>query len=110
MCKGFQNLVYCSSMSKLSRDDVLKLARLSRISLTDDEVDSFADELSAILGYVEQLSAVDVEDLTPTHQVTGLKNVMREDEVIDYGYKPADLLAGAPDRQGDYIKVRRMIG
>ena len=97
-------------MAKLTRDDVLKLARLARISLTDEEVDRFTDELSAILGYVEQLSSVDVADLKPTNQVTGLTNVMREDEVHDYGYAPTDLLTIVPSVQADQIKVKRMIG
>jgi len=97
-------------MAKLTREDVLKLARLARISLTDEEVESFAGELSAILGYVEQLSAVDVAGLEPTNQVTGLTNVMREDEVRDYGYTPKDLLNIVPNVQADHIKVKRMIG
>lgn len=97
-------------MAKLTRDDVLKLARLARISLTDTEVDHFADELSAILGYVEQLSSVDVSGLEPTNQVTGLTNVTREDEVKEYGYTPADLLRIVPAVQADQIKVKRMIG
>jgi aspartyl-tRNA(Asn)/glutamyl-tRNA(Gln) amidotransferase subunit C len=97
-------------MSKLSRDDVLKLARLSRISLSDDEVDAFAEEISAILGYVEQLSSVDVSGLEPTNQVTGLTNVMRKDDVLHYGYEPSDLLKNVPAVQADHIKVKRMIG
>lgn len=96
-------------MAKLSREDVLKLAHLSRISLTEDEVAEFRDELSAILQYVEQLSNVDVDGLQPTNQVTGLTNVMREDKVIDYGYKPADLLKNVPQVQDNLIKVKRMI-
>lgn len=97
-------------MSKLSRDDVLKLAALCRISLSDEEVASFTEELSEILGYVEQLSSVDVSGLEPTNQVTGLTNVMRKDEVIDYGYAPADLLQLPPKVEKDQIKVKRMIG
>ena len=97
-------------MAKLTRDDVLKLARLARISLTEDEVEEYAEELSAILGYVEQLSSVDVSGLAPTNQVTGLTNVTREDEVKDYGYTPADLLKIVPNVQADQIKVKRMIG
>jgi aspartyl-tRNA(Asn)/glutamyl-tRNA(Gln) amidotransferase subunit C len=97
-------------MAKLTHDDVLKLARLARISLTDEEVDNFAEELSAILGYVEQLSAVDVSGLEPTNQVTGLTNVTREDVVKEYGYTPADLLKIVPNVQADQIKVKRMIG
>ena len=97
-------------MATLSRDDVLKLARLARISLSDTEVDEFSGELSAILQYVEQLSQVDVEGLQPTNQVTGLTNVMRKDEVIDYGYAPADLLKNVPAVENNQLKVKRMIG
>lgn len=97
-------------MSKLSRDDVLKLARLARISLSEEEVDTYANELSAILGYVEQLSSVDVSGLQPTNQVTGLKNVTRKDEVRHYGYEPHDLLKNVPVTQDNQLKVKRMIG
>jgi aspartyl-tRNA(Asn)/glutamyl-tRNA(Gln) amidotransferase subunit C len=97
-------------MAKLTRDDVLKLAALARISLSDDEVDEFSEELSAILQYVEQLSGVDVSGLKPTNQVTGLTNVMREDEIKEYGYQPHELLKNVPRVQDDMIKVNRMIG
>src|SRR4051812_42178141 len=97
-------------MADLSRDDVLKLARLARLDLTDEEVDEFAGELSAVLGYVEQLKNVEVSGLKPTSQVTGLKNVMREDTVIDYGMTPQDLMRNVPQTQDDHIKVKRMIG
>jgi aspartyl-tRNA(Asn)/glutamyl-tRNA(Gln) amidotransferase subunit C len=97
-------------MSKLSRDDVLKLARLARLDLTSEEVELFRTQLSDILQYVEQLDKVDVAGLEPTTQVTGLKNVMREDEVVDYGVSPKELLRLAPKSQDGHIKVKRMIG
>ena len=97
-------------MTKLTREDVLKLAQLARISLSESEVDEFSEELTAILQYVEQLAGVDVSDLKPTNQVTGLTNVMRKDEVKDYGYKPAVLLKNVPSVQDGQIKVKRMIG
>lgn len=97
-------------MTQLTRDDVLHLAALARISLTDSEVEEFSTELSAILQYVEQLSNVDVNGLKPTNQVTGLTNVMRADEVIDYGYAPADLLENVPAVENNQLKVKRMIG
>lgn len=97
-------------MAKLSREDILKLAQLARISLTDQEVETYADELSAILQYVEQLSTVDVSGLEPTNQVTGLTNVMRADEVIDYGYEPEKLLENVPAVEKNQLKVKRMIG
>lgn len=96
-------------MGSLSRDDILKLAALSRLALTDDEVTEFASEISQILKYVEQLQSVDIEGVVPTNQVTGLTNVTRLDEVIDYGYQPQDLLKNVPAIEGNLLKVKRMI-
>jgi aspartyl-tRNA(Asn)/glutamyl-tRNA(Gln) amidotransferase subunit C len=97
-------------MADLTRDDVLKLARLSRLDLTDEEIEQYSKELTAILKYVEQLQAVDVTGLEPTNQVTGLTNVTRKDEVINYGYAPKELLKNVPEVLDDHIKVKRMIG
>lgn len=97
-------------MAKLSRDDILKLAKLARLRLSDGEISKFQDEISAILGYVEMLNDVDVSGLKPTYQVTGLQNVTRTDEVKDYGATQADLLKNTPATEREYIKVKRMIG
>lgn len=97
-------------MADLTREDILKLAHLARIDLTDDEVDEFAGELSEILKYVEQLESVDVDGLKPTSQVTGLVNVMRKDEIKDYGYQARDLLKNVPEVEDNQLKVKRMIG
>ncbi|HSX18007.1 MAG TPA: Asp-tRNA(Asn)/Glu-tRNA(Gln) amidotransferase subunit GatC [Candidatus Saccharimonadales bacterium] len=97
-------------MSKLTRDQVLKLAQLSRLKLTEEEIERFSKELSEILSYVEMLDKADIQGLEPTYQVTGLKNVMREDEVIDYQTKPKDLLAGAPAIEKNQFKVKRVLG
>ncbi len=96
-------------MTKLSKADVLKLATLARLHLTDDEVAHFTDEISAILAYVQQLQAVDLEGLEPTSQVTGLVNVMRPDVEKDYGADQRSLLKNAPATEGSHIKVRRML-
>jgi len=97
-------------MADLTREDVLKLARLARLTITDEEVEKYRSELSEILKYVEQLQSADVDGLEPTSQVTGLKNVMREDEIVDYGVSPDDLLRITPNKQGRHVKVKRMIG
>ncbi len=96
-------------MAKLSHEDVLKLARLSRLHLTDEEIEQFTTEISAILEYVEQLQSVDLKALKPTNQVTGLTNVMRTDEIVDYGSTPKELLKNAPASSGGHIKVKRML-
>lgn len=97
-------------MADLTREDILKLARLARLTITDEEVEKYRTELSNILQYVEQLQTVDVTGLQPTYQVTGLTNVMRPDQVIDYGVAPDDLLRIAPATQDRQVKVKRMIG
>lgn len=96
-------------MSKLSRDQVLKLAQLSRLKLSEDEIERLTDELSKILAYVENLNEVDTEGLKPTYQVTGLKNVMRDDEITEYQSSPSNLLKGAPAIEKNQFKVRRVI-
>jgi aspartyl-tRNA(Asn)/glutamyl-tRNA(Gln) amidotransferase subunit C len=96
-------------MAKLSRDDVLKLASLSKLRLSEAEIERLRAELSEILNYVEILDQVDSEGLEPTYQVTGLKNVMREDEQESYGYETADLLKNAPDVQDGQFKVKRVL-
>ena len=97
-------------MSKLTREDVLKLAGLARLELSDDEIERYRDELSDILLYVEQLQSVDYKGLKPTNQVTGLTNVMRDDEIRDYGYRAADLLKNVPAVKDNQIKVKRTLG
>jgi len=96
-------------MSKLTRDDVLKLAALSRLKLTEDEIDRFSVELPKILDYVEILQDVDTASLEPTYQLTGLKNVMRADEVKAYQAKPEDLLKLSPSTEKNQYKVRRVL-
>lgn len=98
------------NMADLTRDDILKLAKLARLQLSEDEIAEYQRELADILGYVAQLNDVDVSGLEPTSQVTGLTNVTRPDEIIDYGYKPLDLLKNVPAVEDNQLKVKRMIG
>ena len=96
-------------MSKLTKEEILKLAFLARLKLSDDEVEKYQKELSSILEYVKHLDNVDVSGLEPTYQVSGLVNVSRKDQIIDYGVSKEELLKNVPVREGMYIKVRRMI-
>lgn len=95
-------------MAKLSNEDVLKLARLSKLTLREDQLERFRRELEEIVEYVEQLQSVDVLGLEPTNQVTGLTNVMRDDVIAEYA-SPEELLKNAPAREGNLIKVRRVL-
>jgi len=96
-------------MTKITTDDVKYVARLSKIAITEDEAAKFTKELDAILGYVQQLDAVDTTGLQPTYQVTGLTNVTREDALIDYGVAHEDLLKNAPRSRDGYIEVPKVL-
>lgn len=96
-------------MADLTKDDVLKLAMLSRLKLSDDEVAEFQKEINEILGYVHMLDGVDTAELKPTYQVTGLSNVSRDDVIINYGVSRDDLLKNLPARDEQHIKVKRML-
>lgn len=95
-------------MAKLSKEDVLKLAALCKLELTEDQIVKFQPELEAILGYVEQLQSVDVSGLEPTNQVTGLTNVTRPDEIMEYASQE-ELLKNLPQREDNLIKVNRVL-
>ena len=66
----------------LSEEQVRHVAKLARIKLTDEEVAKFGPQLSKVLGYMDILNEVDTGNVAETSQVTGLKNVMEKDEVL----------------------------
>ena len=96
-------------MAKLSRQAVLKLAHLSRLKLSEEEIERFRGELSEILEYVEQLEKIDTKGLEPTYQTTGLTTVTRKDEEINYQAKPKVLLKQAPAVKDNQFKVKRVL-
>ena len=64
----------------IDREQVLHVARLARLELSDDDVERVADELSSILDHVERISELDLEGVEPTTHVVALENVLRSDE------------------------------
>ena len=96
-------------MSKIGVTEVQRVAKLARIGLSDDEASRMSVELGAIVGFVEQLQAVDVSDTLPTDQVTGLVDVWREDVVVP-SMPREELLANAPAQKDGYIVVKRVLG
>jgi aspartyl-tRNA(Asn)/glutamyl-tRNA(Gln) amidotransferase subunit C len=93
---------------KLSREEVLHIALLARLGLTEAEVDKFSQQLSNILESFEVLQQVDTSDIPPTAQSIALQNVLREDEVAP-SLPPDDVLANAPQQEGDFFRVRAVL-
>ena len=93
---------------KLSREEVLHIARLARLGLTEDEIDRMREQLSNILENFEILQQVDTSGVPPTAQSIALQNVVREDEVAP-SLPPGEVLANAPRKEGDYFRVRAVL-
>ena len=92
----------------ISRDDVLRVARLARLALTDAEVETMREQLSAILSHIDALKAVDTSGVEPTSHAVPQFNVMREDESRPC-FPVDEMLANAPERVGDFFRVPRII-
>jgi len=91
-------------MASISRDDVLHVARLARLHLSDEEVDRLQAQLSNILEAIETLRDVDTSHVGPTASVIQLENVMREDEPRPPMAREATL-ANAPLRDDPFLRV-----
>jgi aspartyl-tRNA(Asn)/glutamyl-tRNA(Gln) amidotransferase subunit C len=93
---------------KLSREEVLHIARLARVALTEEEIMRISEQLSNLLEHFEVLQKVDTEGVPPTAQSVTLQSVMRED-VVAPSLPPEDVLANAPRREGDCFRVRAIL-
>jgi aspartyl-tRNA(Asn)/glutamyl-tRNA(Gln) amidotransferase subunit C len=88
----------------ISRDEVLHVARLARLDLTDDEVERLGEQLDAILEAVGKVAELDLTAVKPTAHPLDLVNVWRDDEPRP-SLTPDEALANAPDRSGDLFRV-----
>lgn len=96
-------------MTQISRDDVLHLAQLSSLQLSDSEVDDLQKDIGNILGYVEQLGELDTSGVAPTYQVTDLENVWRDDLVIDDHVSREQLIGLSRDPLNHQVKVPKVL-
>jgi aspartyl-tRNA(Asn)/glutamyl-tRNA(Gln) amidotransferase subunit C len=91
-------------MARITRDEVLHVARLARLELSDDEVSKFQEQLSDILEAVSKVSELDLSDVPPTAHPLEIQNAWDED--VPHECLPLDdVFANAPDRDGDYFRV-----
>lgn len=93
---------------KITKDDVKHIARLSRLYVTDEEMETFSNQLSSIIEYVEQLNSLNTSDIEPTSHIIPLKNVMRSD-IIEPSLPAENALKNAPDAAGAFYRVPKII-
>jgi aspartyl-tRNA(Asn)/glutamyl-tRNA(Gln) amidotransferase subunit C len=87
---------------------VKRIGRLARIRIEEGEVETYRNELNAILGFVEQLSEVDVSGVEPMTSVTPMTLRRREDKVTDGGY-PEKIVANAPLTEDNFFMVPKVV-
>ncbi|MET9339582.1 MULTISPECIES: Asp-tRNA(Asn)/Glu-tRNA(Gln) amidotransferase subunit GatC [Nonomuraea] len=96
-------------MSAITRDEVAHLARLSRLAISDDELDHYATQLDDIIAAVAKVAEVAAEDVPPSSHALPLTNVFRADEVRQ-SLTPEQALSGAPAVEDDRFRVPRILG
>jgi aspartyl-tRNA(Asn)/glutamyl-tRNA(Gln) amidotransferase subunit C len=93
---------------KLERDAVRHIARLARVHLNDEEVDTYAEQLGDIIGHFDALNRVDTEGVEPTAHTLPLRNVMADD-VATKSLPQDQVLALAPNTEDGYLRVRAVL-
>jgi aspartyl-tRNA(Asn)/glutamyl-tRNA(Gln) amidotransferase subunit C len=96
-------------MASLSRDEVVHVARLARLDLTDEQIDTFTPQLAAILAHAADVEALDLAEVPPTSHPYPLSNVWRPDEPRRSGVRDA-VLAEAPDAIEGMFRVPPVLG
>ena len=92
----------------ISREDVEHVARLSRLALSEAEIERMRGQLAAILAHIDTLRGLDTEQVEPTSHAVPMENVMRDDDPRPSLPQEA-MLANAPDRSADFFRVPRII-
>jgi aspartyl-tRNA(Asn)/glutamyl-tRNA(Gln) amidotransferase subunit C len=93
---------------KLSREEVLHIALLARLGLTETELERFSEQLSHILENFEVLQQVDTTDVPPTAQSIPLQNVTKGDQVVA-SLPPSQILANAPRKEREFFRVKAVL-
>jgi len=94
---------------KIDLEMVRSIGRLSRIDLTDAEAEAFGEQLGAILVYFDKLQELDTEGIEPMAHAVEIHNVLADD-TPHKSLTPDEALANAPQRDGDFFKVPKVIG
>jgi aspartyl-tRNA(Asn)/glutamyl-tRNA(Gln) amidotransferase subunit C len=94
---------------RISRTDVLHVARLARLELTDEELDRYVDQLGAVLDHAADVAALDTSGVPPTAHPLPMENVLRDD-VVGPSLDRGEVLREAPDSDGTKFRVPRILG
>ena len=96
------------TITKITSEDVLKVAKLARLEISDSQIDAFTTQLEEILAYVAQLEKVETFGVPPTNRAVEVVNVTREDSIKSTNVRE-ELLELAPQRDGDFFRVPKIL-
>ena len=95
-------------MTKITKEEVKKVAHLARLELNENEINNHAEQLEKILDYIKQLEKIDTEDIPCTTRAIEVINVFRKDEKKNFGCSE-ELLELGPSKENKYFKVPKII-
>ena len=95
-------------MTKISSEDVRKVAQLARLELPEDQIEIYTSQLEEILSYVDQLQEIDTHNVPPTTRAVEVVNEMRED-LVEPNCSREEILNQAPHREGDFFRVPKIL-
>lgn len=93
---------------KISKDDVVKVAELARLEVTESETETFTDQLGNILEYIEKLNELDTDNVEPTSHVLEISTPLRDDKVVK-SLTIEEVLQNAPESEDDFFVVPQVI-
>ncbi len=93
----------------LSKEDVLKIAKLSKLEFNDFEIEHFRTDLNKILDHMEELNQIDTSNIEPLFNVSEAKDILRKDEIRE-GQSKKEFLDNAPDKDENFVIVPKIIG
>jgi aspartyl-tRNA(Asn)/glutamyl-tRNA(Gln) amidotransferase subunit C len=94
---------------EIKREDILHLADLSKLSLSEEEISSLEKDLQGIINYISQISELDTSNVEPTYQVFEMVNVWREDAIIEQDATREELLALTKEEKDNQVKVPKVL-
>lgn len=93
---------------KISNEEVKHIAKLAKLSLSDEEVEKYSKDLGDIATFVEQLNEIDISGVEPTAHILDKKNVFREDELKE-SFPREQILKNAPSKEAGCISVPKVV-
>ena len=92
----------------VSKEDVKHIAKLSKLNLTEKELEKYTNELSSIVDFANELSNINVDGVKPTAHILDIKNVFRKDEVLP-SYDREEILKNAPSKDAGCVSVPKVV-